>query len=191
MTGFRVVLDACVLVPIVKADLLLSLADARMFVPLWSDRILDEAERAIVKVSDGRITPERAKKRTANMKCAFEDAEITNWEPLERCIQELPDCDDRHVVAAAVKGGAALIVTDNVKDYPADVLSEWDLEVKSSDEFLLDVLGLHRGRGINCLIEMSERRKNPPTTVSELLDLLERAGAPGFARKVRSILDED
>ena len=47
MVGFRMMLDACVLVPIHKADLLLTFAEHRAYYPLWSNRIMDETVRGI------------------------------------------------------------------------------------------------------------------------------------------------
>ncbi len=189
MAGFRAVLDACVLVPIIKTDLLLTFARDRAYVPLWSQRILAEVETAIVKVSSGTVTPDRARLRIDTMRQAFEEALVLDWEPLEYCIEGLSDPDDRHVVAAAIRGNAAVIVTDNVRDFPVEALGPWGIHAKTSDEFLLDLLDLHQGRGIRALIEMSERRRKPPTTVRELLDQLERAGAPEFAHRARRILD--
>ncbi|MEV6214580.1 PIN domain-containing protein [Nocardia sp. NPDC051833] len=111
MSGFRVVLDACVLVPIVKSDLLLTLAKRHAFCPLWSERILDEVSRAVVKVNP-RMTEERIARRVDGMNAAFEDACVEGWEPLEQCVTGLRDAADRHVVAAAVRGNAAAIVTE-------------------------------------------------------------------------------
>lgn len=189
MSGFRAVLDSCVLVPIVKADLLLTFACDHAYSPLWTERILGEVEAAIVKVTAGAVTADQARKRTRSMERFFDDALIADWEPLELSIEGLPDRNDRHVVAAAIRGSASIIVTDNIQDFPSSELDRWGLHAKTSDDFLLDLLDLHRGRGIRGLIQMSERRRNPPTTVAELLDILERSGAPRFAREARMILD--
>lgn len=182
-------LDSCVLVPIVKADLLLTFARDHAYSPLWTERILGEVEAAIVKVTAGAVTADQARKRTRSMERFFDDALIADWEPLELSIEGLPDRNDRHVVAAAIRGSASIIVTDNIQDFPSSELDRWGLHAKTSDDFLLDLLDLHRGRGIRGLIQMSERRRNPPTTVAELLDILERSGAPRFAREARMILD--
>lgn len=186
MSGFRAVLDTCVLVPIVKADLLLTLARRQSFHPLWSDAILTELSRTIVKVNPC-VSAERAASRLAHMNEAFEDALVTGWEPLEPCITGLRDPNDRHVVAAAVRGSAAAIVTDNVKDFPAGALEPWGLHAVTSDDFLLDALDLNEHQVLGCLVEMTERRKQPPVTVEDILVSLEQAGAVGFAREVRII----
>ncbi len=189
MAGFRVVLDACVLVPIVKADLLLTFAANGAFVPLWSERILAETEAAIIKVTNGAVLRDAANRRTQAMQSAFDDALVTDWEPLVECLDGMPDRNDRHVLAAAVQGNAAAIVTDNIDDFPDDILQKWGVHARTSDDFLLDLLDLHRGRGIASLIELSERRRNSPTTVDEVLYRLERSGVPGFARRARELLE--
>lgn len=190
MSGFRVVLDTCVLVPIVKADLLLTLARRAAFHPLWSSAILEELSRTIVNVNPN-VTEERAEARIQAMNHAFEDAMVDGWEPLEECIVGLPDPDDRHIVAAAVRGNAAAIVTDNDKHFPSDVLDPLGLHAVTSDEFLLDVLDLSKSGMLSCLIEMVEKRKCPPVTVEDILDSLARASAEKFAREVLSIINNE
>ncbi|MCV7314317.1 PIN domain-containing protein [Mycolicibacillus parakoreensis] len=187
MSGFQAVLDTCVLVPIVKADLLLTLAMRQAFHPLWSEAILQELERTLVEVRP-EMTQERAFGRIGDMNSAFEDALVTGWEPLESCIVGLADPDDRHVDAAAVRGNASAIVTDNIGDFPPEALESWGLHAVTSDDFLLDTLDLNASRVIGCLIEMAARRKNPPAGVGDVLVALERAGAVGFTDAVRSLL---
>ncbi|MFE1592558.1 hypothetical protein [Nocardia sp. NPDC058705] len=153
------VLDACVLVPIVKSDLLLTLGKRHAFCPLWSQRILGEVSRAVVKVN-----PQMS------------------W--------GLPDVGDRHVVAAAVRGNAAAIATDNIKHFPDDALRQWGMHAISSDDFLLDVLDLSPSMVLSSLIEMVGRRKNPPVTVDDILHALSLANVPRFVHEIRAILDE-
>lgn len=190
MSGFRVVLDTCVLVPIVKADLLLTLAQRRTYHPLWSDAILGELQR-VLPIVRPNITKERAKARIDDMNNAFEDALVTGWEPLEGCIQQMPDLNDRHVVAAAIRGNAAAIVTDNVDDFPSAALVPWDLHVISSDEFLLDLLDLSPEAVLGSLIEITDKRRNPPVTAMSLVENLESSCAPRFAEELRLILEAD
>ncbi|SDU47882.1 PIN domain-containing protein [Gordonia westfalica] len=116
MAGFRVVLDACVLVPINRVDPLLTFAEQRAYFPLWSDRIMDETVRGIHRATKGRVSEERARTRVDAMNNAFEDACVEGWEPLEAAIAGMPDPDDRHVVAAAVRGHAT---TSNTSRSPS------------------------------------------------------------------------
>jgi hypothetical protein len=89
-----------VLVPIALADTLLRVAERGLYRPLWSQRILGEAQDAVEEIHPGID----AAKRFASMREVFDDALVTGWEELEPGIH-LPDEDDRHVVAATVRGG--------------------------------------------------------------------------------------
>src|SRR5258707_2189426 len=133
MLRYGAVLDACALVPIALADTLLRVAEKGLYRPLWSDRILAEAQAATEEIHPGIDVS----KRFAQMREAFDDAMVTGWEELEPGIR-LPDQDDRHVVAAAIRGGAQAIITANVKDFPAAALEPLGLEATA--DFSLDPL---------------------------------------------------
>jgi PIN domain len=96
MPRYTAVLDACVLVPIALADTLFRVAEKGLYRPLWTDRILSEAQAAIEEIHPGIDVS----KRFAGMREAFNDALVTGWEELEGGLS-LPDENDRHVVAAA------------------------------------------------------------------------------------------
>lgn len=105
--------------PITLADTLLRLAEADLYRPLWSVRVLDEMVEAIETVHPG-LAQGAAKARADAMQAAFDDACVTGREPLESGIT-LPDADDRHVVAAALRGRADMILSANLRDVPSDV----------------------------------------------------------------------
>jgi predicted nucleic acid-binding protein len=117
-----VILDACVLVPYQLADLLLRLADAELFEPLWSDDLLAEVERNIGKLG---VQPDKAARRIAQMASAFPNATVTGFEHLVPVMSTDPK--DRHVAAAAVRGGAALVVTANTRDFPPEAMARYDM----------------------------------------------------------------
>ncbi|BBY99447.1 PIN domain-containing protein [Mycolicibacterium fallax] len=188
MSGFRVVLDTCSLVPIAQADLLLTLAGRGLYHPLWSDAVIGELQYAILLANE-LMTPERVARRLDAMNNAFEDALVTGWEPLEDRITGMADDNDRHIVAAAIQGNAEAIVTDNVRDFPNQALEPWGLHAISTSDFLLDLLDLSQGAVIGALIEMSDKRKNPPLTVDQILDSLELCPSVAFVREVRAIID--
>ena len=102
LARYTVVLDACVLVPVVLADILLRIAERSLYRPLWSARIIAEAIDAIGETHPN-IPPEKIQQRFADMDTAFEDARVEWLASLEEAVT-LPDPDDRHVVAAAVHG---------------------------------------------------------------------------------------
>ncbi len=120
MPQYTALLDACVLVPVALADTLLRVAERELYRPQWSTRILDEAADAIVEIHPD-LAPDVVAKRFTAMNAAFEDALVQGWEALEASIA-LPDPDDRHVVAAAMRGRADAIVTANVRDFPDEIL---------------------------------------------------------------------
>ncbi|HOC14002.1 MAG TPA: PIN domain-containing protein [Propionicimonas sp.] len=179
MARYSAFLDACVLVPIALADTLLRLAEAGLYRPLWSDRVLDEVIDAI-----GGIHPELAsgpaRSRTDAMQSSFEGACVTDWEELVAGIA-LPDPDDRHVVAAALQGRADMIVTANVRDFPSEILEPMGLEVQHPDEFLLNQLDLEPDITIATLHRQADATRRPAITTKVLLEHLSRCGVPGFA----------
>jgi hypothetical protein len=123
------------------------------------------------------------------MNLAFDDALIDGWEPLEAGI-ELPDPNDCHVIAAALRAGADVIVTQNLKDFPADTLTSFGLEAVSVDSFLLDQLDFTVSTCLEVIREQALATRNPKITAQDLLSQLERAGAPRFASRVRDILGD-
>lgn len=172
-------LDACVLVPIALTDTLLRSAEAGLYRPLWSQRILDEMVAAIETVHPD-LPVGAARKRAAVMDRAFGDACVVDWESLVDSIA-LPDPDDRHVVAAPQRGRADLIVTANLSDFPYAVLERLGIEIQSPDEFLLNQLDLDPDRMIAVLAEQVKAMRTPTITFPDLLRQLARCGVPRFA----------
>lgn len=177
------VLDACVLVPISLADTLLRVAEQGLYRPLWSDRILAEAQTAI-----SRINPEAdVTRRFVAMRTAFADALVADWEPLESGIS-LPDKNDRHVVAAAIRGGADTIVTANLSDFPAAVLEPLGLEIIHPDDFLLNQFDLSPAAVLEVIRQQAAMTKRPPLTAYDMVAILNRAGVPRFAAEVLRLI---
>jgi hypothetical protein len=88
---------------------------------------------------------------------------------------------DRHVLAAAVVGRADVIVTFNLKDFPAASAAPYEIEVQHLDTFLTHQYDLAPGAVDEALREQSADTRRPHLTVAELLDALKRAGAGRFA----------
>ena len=183
MSRYTVVLDACVLVPVSLADTLLRIAEKGLYRPLWSDRILAEAREAIEEIHPGISVD----KRFADMRDAFGDALVTGWEGLQAGIS-LPDADDRHVVAAGVKGGAQAIVTANVNDFPDAALGPLGLQAVHPDAFLLDQLDLSPPTVLQVMREQAQHSRRPALTPLDLAAVLGRAGVPGFADELLRLM---
>ena len=176
---FTAFVDACSLASALKRNLLLSLAEAEFFRLRWSSRVLDETEAAIEEILNGKGVADaaaRAKRARASMEAAFEDAMVTDFDNFLPAAAHIPDPGDRHVVAAAVKTQAAMLVTENLKDFPADVLYDLNMEAKSADAFIADTIALDKARAVAAIRPMRERFKRPEMTPEELLLVMEAAG---------------
>jgi predicted nucleic acid-binding protein len=172
--GFVVVYDANALYGNTQRDLLVRLAMTGRIQAKWTNRILDEMARNLA-ANRPDIPMEKLGRLRRLMNAAVRDCLVEGYEPL---IEELklPDPDDRHVLAAAIKAGAQVIVTSNLKDFPPDDLAAWGIEAKSPDDFVLDQIDLD-GRVVwACVQQITDSHVNPPETVDDVLDALETAG---------------
>lgn len=177
--SFRVLLDACVLVPYDLCNVLLSLADEGLFVPLWSGPILAETERAMITKLG--IPHEKARQRIEAMTGAFPEALVQDFDDLVkvmRCHKK-----DRHVLAAAVRGDAQLLVTANLKDFPEHAADPYDIEVVHPDSFLSDQLDLDPGATMSAMADIATAYRAPAMDTMELLRRLRRT-VPNFAQYV-------
>jgi predicted nucleic acid-binding protein len=153
-------LDTCVLVPSRARDVLLEIASAGAYRPLWSTEILAELDRTlrVLLAKRGASAEEIDAYLTRlfrQMRITFPDALVTEWEELIPTIY-LPDPDDRHVVAAARAGRADVIVTDNLADFPPAALPA-SIARQSLDDFLLDLLDIHPGQVVTAVRAIARR----------------------------------
>ncbi|SFE15083.1 PIN domain-containing protein [Actinopolyspora alba] len=183
--SFPAYLDACCLVPINLTDVLLRLAEAQTYRPLWSEQVLDEVERNLPLVSS--MTSVKAQRRVRVMRTQFRDALVTDYESLVPSMTN--DRKDRHVLAAAIRGGAAVLVTDNTKDFPYEATEPYDIGVVTPDEFLLDQLDLHPHETLRCLSELVVDRRSPPEDLFSFLPKLAKT-VPDFCAAVRRSVGE-
>jgi hypothetical protein len=174
--AFAVVYDANVLYPNALRDLLIRLAQGpRPFVQAkWTNQILDEVFRNLKK-NRPDLDQIRLDRTRALMNRAIRDVLVTGYEPLIDVL-DLPDDDDRHVLAAAIKAHAQVIVTDNVRDFPPKALAPWGVEAKDADTFVLDQISIDKTRVYSRIQQIADSRNHPPTTVADVLIELERNG---------------
>lgn len=114
---------------------------------------------------------------------AFPMAMAEDWERFEPDV-DLPDPDDRHVVAAARRAGAETIVTFNLKDFPADELSGYGLRAQSPDSFLTSVFDAHPEEAMDAMRRLVGSKRHPPRTMSEEIERLRVLRLPLFARRL-------
>ncbi|HLL00208.1 MAG TPA: PIN domain-containing protein [Myxococcaceae bacterium] len=174
---FTVVLDANVLFPFTLRDTLLRAAAAGLYQVRWSARILDEMARNLV--STGMMTEDKVARLRSVMERAFPEAEVKGYEHLIGSMEN--DEKDRHVVAAAVKAGAQVVTTANLKDFKR--LPE-GLEAQSPDEFLCNLFDLDPEEFVALLREQAADLVKPPMTFDELLERLARV-VPDLVAVVR------
>ncbi|MCL2463509.1 MAG: PIN domain-containing protein [Micrococcales bacterium] len=134
-----VVYDANVLYPSTLRDVLVRVGLARLVQPKWTEQILDEVFDNL-RANRPELDPARLARTRDLMNASLRDVVVTGYERYIRQI-ELPDPDDRHVVAAAIRARMQVIVTKNLRDFPAGALSRWGIRAQHPDGFLSD---LHR-----------------------------------------------
>lgn len=177
-----VFLDTCVLLKPYLCDTLLSISECGVYRPLWSTGVLAELDRNLHKrgASDQQVAH-----RLGQMRRHFPDAEVAGYDHLIDSMDNDPK--DRHVLAAAVWGGAELLVTENLKDFPEASVSRFGIEVLHQDEFLLDQLDLAPEVVLAALRRQVSRYRRTPRSVDDLLDILgnQGHGCAGFAEACR------
>lgn len=113
---YRVVLDACVLIPMPLADTLLRMAEApRLYLPKWSQMIIDEVTRSLIE--KWNLRSEKARRREEELRLHFPEAWVEGFEPLIDVMTS--NASDRHVLAAAVHSHSELVVTYNRRHFDA------------------------------------------------------------------------
>lgn len=191
VTSFRALLDACVIVPITLCDTLLSLADGRLYVPLWTSQILDEMERTVTRLLTERgMDPSKATKaaayRRSEMECVYPDAAVDGYQALIPCMTN--EEKDRHVLAAAIRGRADLIVTANMSDFPESATKPYDIQVIPPDDFLQDLLEFDERLVVAALRDMTAQKKRPAMTEMDMLKRIAKS-APKFAAAALTALE--
>ncbi|GAA0677137.1 PIN domain-containing protein [Kitasatospora atroaurantiaca] len=181
--AFTVLYDSNVLYPNTVRDLLIRLAQHGIVQAKWTEQILDEMEAALRR-NDVGDDEKRAELRR-RMNGAVRDCIVNDYEPLIEGLK-LPDPNDRHVLAAAIKAGAQVIVTDNSKDFPSERLAEWDIEQKTADDFVMDLIDLDDRVVYGCVMEIVSSRRRKPVTFDDVLGQLERSQLIGSVSMLRS-----
>ena len=173
---FTAIYDSCVLYPAPLRDFLMRLALTDLFRARWTARIHDEWTGAVLRQRTD-LTAEQLQRTRDLMDAHVRDCLVTGYEPLIEGLQ-LPDPDDRHVVAAAIRARADVIVTFNLKDFPSDILAGFGMEAQHPDEFIAHLLDLAPGAVCAAAKRQREALKHPPKSVDEFLDALSAQSLP-------------
>ncbi|MDZ7801163.1 MAG: PIN domain-containing protein [Trueperaceae bacterium] len=185
--AYTALLDANVLYPAPIRDVMLELAVTDLFRARWSADIHHEWIEALLRNEPHRDRSALERTR-AKMDQATRDALITEYEHLIPSL-ELPDPDDRHVLAAAIVGRCDVIVTWNARDFPATALDPYGLDVQDPDTFLREQVDLAPNVVCPAIRRIRERLERPPYSVDEYLATLRDQGLVGTAAQLQEFGD--
>ena len=184
---FTVIYDACVLYPFNVRDLLMHIATTGGLVQArWSQEILDECFRTIV-ANRPDLKLERLQ-RTRELMCSIvPNSVVTGHESLINGLR-LPDANDRHVLAAAIRCGAQCIVTFNLKDFPDSVLSQYEIRAVHPDDFVLDLMSVNAGAVLEAFEKHVATHRQPAKTRTQVVEGLEASGLRQTGARLRELL---
>lgn len=178
------VLDASVLHPAALRDLFLRLARSGLYQARWTREILDECFRSILRVRPD-LDPARLRRTRELMEAALPDWEITGYEAHIDQL-ELPDLDDRHVLAAAIEARAQVIVTANLRDFPEHALEIHGIAALSPDDFVMGLIQADIDAVLDVIEAQAAALQRLPTTVDQLQGRLERSGLASSIARLRA-----
>lgn len=181
------VYDANVLYPAPLRGLFIRLAQAGLVRARWTETIHDEWVRSVLK-DNPDLSADRLARTRSLMNDAVRDCLVTGYEDLIDTLS-LPDPDDRHVLAAAIRTDAEVIVTFNLKDFPAGTLAAYNVEAQHPDDFLLALFETASGPVCAAVKRQREGLRNPPNTAEELLATLESQGLVQTVARLRPFAD--
>lgn len=184
---YTAVLDACVLYPAPLRDLLLSLAAEGVFGARWTLEIQDEWIRNL-SANRTDLKPEALARTVELMNDAIEDCLIENYEFMIGSLN-LPDPNDRHVLAAAIVGHADAIVTFNLKDFPDAVANLHGIEILHPDDFVVAQYDLDPIRFLRIIKANRDRLKNPPKSAEDFIETYELQGLAQTCKLLRAAIE--
>lgn len=180
------VYDANVLYSAPLRDLLMRVAYAGLVRARWTERIHDEWVRNVLKDKPS-LSPDRVARTRVLMNEAIRGCLVTGYEDLIESLS-LPDPDDRHVLAAAIRSDAGVIVTFNVRDFPVEILAGHDIEAMHPDEFLEALFDAAPGAVCAAVRQQREALRNPPRTAEELLTTFTGQGLVQTVTRLRQFI---
>ncbi|MFB2918004.1 PIN domain-containing protein [Aerosakkonema funiforme] len=187
-SNFTALYDSCVLYPAPLRDFLMQLALTDLFSAKWTDRIHEEWIRnVLLKRQD--LTLEQLTRTKELMNSYVRDCLVTGYEYLIPSL-ELPDTEDRHVLAAAIKGGADVIVTFNLSDFPDAILEQYEIKAQHPDEFISNLIDLKPGKVVSAAESCRQRLKNPPKSIDDYLETLLKQGLSISVSMLREIYSQ-
>lgn len=187
MATFTALYDACVLYPAPLRDLLMRVAMTDLFRARWTDQIHEEWISAVLRQRKD-LTREQLERTRTLMNAHVRDCLVSGYEKIIDGL-ELPDPNDRHVLAAAIRTRAHVIVTFNLADFPEDVLAPLGIEAQHPDEFITHLLDLNAGAVCEAVKRQRAALQNPEKTVDEFLEALAQQRLPETVMRLSEFSD--
>lgn len=184
---FVVILDANVLFPFRVRDVLLTFADEGLFRARFTEEIIDEWTRSLIELRPE--LSESVHSQVEKMRLTFDECFVTGHLPLVEGLN-MPDPNDRHVLAAAIRCSAQVIVSENKRDFPDELLDEYDIEVLGADDMLVTTYELFPANAARALSKVRMRYRKPPMNKSEFLLDLTKSGLPRLAAFARRDIEQ-
>jgi predicted nucleic acid-binding protein len=185
ISTFTAFFDANVFYGARLRSLILFLAQTKLFRARWSDRVHDEWIRNLLEKRPSLQRADLMRTRQL-MDAAVLDALVTGYEPLINAM-DLPDPDDRHVLAAAVVCKASCIVTFNISDFPEESLAPYGLHAVHPDDFLRDVESVDPAAFADAVWQDLDHYRAPPLDLPEYVVALRKAGVPRIAEQISKL----
>lgn len=179
MASFTVIYDACLFYPAPLRDLMIRLAQTRRFHARWTEEIQHEWLAALLRKRP-ELDEVKLQRTMTLVNRAVPDCLVTGYDHLTDRLS-LPDPNDRHVLAAAIRCGAQVIVTTNLKDFPQEALAAFDIDARHPDDFILDLADLDPAIVTTAAKLQRAALKHPPLSAETFTDTLRRQGLPGVA----------
>jgi len=183
-----VLLDANVLYSLYLRDFLLFLATYMLYQPKWSDKINEEWTRSLLSKRKD-LSPDKILGVVKNMNIFFRRANVSDYSELVDDLT-LPDPDDRHVLAAAIKAKAAIITTANLRDFPQEYIQQFDIEILHPDAFVMRLLESMPQKCLLAFRAQVAKVRNPVLTEEEILAALEKSGLTESVKKLRILIED-
>jgi hypothetical protein len=187
MDAFTAIFDSCVFYSAPLRDILLELSGEGIFRARWTHQIHDEWIRNVL-ANNSHIKPEQLARTRQLMDRAVPECLILGYEHLINSVN-LPDNNDRHVLAAAIVARAGVIVTFNTKDFPEHELKPYGLKAQHPDDFLISQFDLANGPVCAAIKRLRSRLKNPPMNVAAYLANLRQQQLLQFEQRLQLFKD--
>jgi hypothetical protein len=147
---------------------------------------MDEWIRNLLEKRDDLDEP-RLRRTQSLMNKAFPDANVHGFESLIASLN-LPDSNDNHVFATAIRCNADVIITRNIKDFPSDQLLPFDIEAQHPDFFVSNLIDLDELKSVEAFQNQVENLKNPKRTEEEVLETLYKQGLENSVESIKRLI---